>query len=257
MTRARHYAGRASSGRGRVSLVAAALPGRRRSSQAGVTLIELIIAITLVAAIAGGMLTAMQTSLASLQKTQGRLEENRRTMAVQQTILRQIGSLIPVMGECAQAGGGSNRIPALAGTPDSLHLVTAYSLAEGFRGYPRIVHLQVRPESGGTVRLLMNEFIYSGPASLAEVCAGAPFVEGPQTVVLATGLAFARFFYHERIPGILDAGAWLPGWNRIPLPSAIRFETMPRDPNPSRLPMVSLHIPIRITREMGVLYGDQ
>ena len=79
----------------------------------------------------------------------------------------------------------------------------------------------------------------------------------PQTTVLATGLAYARFFYHERIPGTLDAGNWLPFWDRIQLPSAVRLEMAPREANPSRLPMVSLHIPIRITRDIGVPYGDQ
>ncbi len=231
-----------------------------RDAERGVTLIELIISITLVAAIAGGMLTAMRTSLASLEKTQGRLEDNRRAMAVQQAILRQVSSLIPAMGDCGAPDGGGPRISAFGGNAGYVHFVTTYSLGEGFRGYPRLVEIQVAPEAGGTVRLLMNERLYYGPATLRQICVGnqfLPFIETPQTTVIATGLAYARFFYHERIPGQLDAGEWLPIWARNPLPSAIRLELAPRDPSPTRVPMVSLHIPIRITRDIGATYVDQ
>ena len=232
---------------------------RPRSGQRGVTLIELIIAITLVAAIAGGMLTAMRTSLTSLERVQSRLEENRRTMGVQQAILRQVANLMPVVGDCGVPGAGVARQPIFGGTAASLQLVTAYSLNEGFRGYPRIVQFQTQLEPAGGVRLLMNEYLYAGPASTGPLCAAGrflPFVPGPTTTVLATDLAYCRFFYHERTPGALDAGEWVALWDRPILPSAVRIEMAPRNPNPAKLPMVSLHIPIRLTRDIGVPYVD-
>ena len=69
------------------------------NSGRGVTLLELIIAITLVAALSAGMLMAMRTSLTALEKTQARLEDNRRTMGVQQLILRQVGGILMVADE--------------------------------------------------------------------------------------------------------------------------------------------------------------
>jgi prepilin-type N-terminal cleavage/methylation domain-containing protein len=229
----------------------------RPATQRGVTLIELTIAITLVAAIAVGMLTAMRTSLASLERTQARLEENRRAMGVQQTILRQIGGLMPVIGDCGIAP--AIRMPVFGGTPDSLHLVTNYSFTEGFRGYPRIVHYQVLPEPEGTFRLVMNEYLWAGPVSSAPLCAAGRFLPlqvNPNTTVLATGLAYCRFFYHERFEA-LDAGNWLPLWDRPNLlPTAVRIEMAERRPSPARLPMVSLHIPIRISRDIGARYGE-
>src|SRR5258708_6652830 len=79
-------------------------------SQCGVTLMELMIAITLVAALSTGMLMAMRISLNTLEKTQVRLEENRRAMGVQQLVLRQLGGVIPVLGEC-----GTPRSPVFVG----------------------------------------------------------------------------------------------------------------------------------------------
>jgi prepilin-type N-terminal cleavage/methylation domain-containing protein len=226
------------------------MPGQR-----GVTLIELLIAITLVAALSTGMLMAMRISLNTLEKTQGRLEDNRRAMGVQQLILRQIGGVIPVTTNCGPA-----RIPAFIGTEQALHLVTSYSLNEGARGYPRLVGYQVLAEPPGTFQLIMNEYLYSGPAVSAEMCTGrqfAPERAGPATVVLATGLAYCRFFYKVLNPEAIDQGNWVPAWNRANLPQAVRIEMAPRFPNPARLPMVSLHVPIHVTRDVLGAYVDQ
>src|SRR5262245_24697470 len=101
----------------------------RGRAQRGVTLMELMIAITLVAELSMGMLMAMRISLNTLEKTQGRLEENRRAMGVQQLVLRQLGGVIPALGEC-----GSSRMPMFTGTPDLLRFVTTQSIDEGSRG---------------------------------------------------------------------------------------------------------------------------
>ena len=66
----------------------------RKQRQAGVTLIELMIAITLVAAISTGMLMAMRTSLITLEKVDARLQSNRRVMGAEQILARQIGGLM-------------------------------------------------------------------------------------------------------------------------------------------------------------------
>jgi len=54
---------------------------------------------------AGKLMMAMRISLNTLSKTQGRLEDNRRAMGVQQLVLRQLGGVMPVMGECGRGYG--------------------------------------------------------------------------------------------------------------------------------------------------------
>jgi len=227
-------------------------PGGPPYSEKGVTLIELLVVITLVAAISTGLLMAMRIALNTLEKTQTRLEENRRAMSIQQLIGRQIGGVMPVMAEC----GGLHAV--FNGTPDTLHLVTTYSLEEGARGYPRVVEFRALPDPGGGVKLVMSEQVYGGPASTVAACPGRFFPAGlGASMVLAEHLAYCRFAYHEAIPEAIDAGNWVLGWDRPILPSAVRIEMAPQEFNPSRLPIATLHIPIHITREMPTLYVDQ
>jgi len=236
-------------------------PNRRRVAdrvrplpcERGVTLVELMISITLVAAISTGMLMSMRTSLSALARTQGRLEENRRTMGMQQTILRQIGGVMPVTGACVPG----QRAAAFVGSSGSLRLVTSYSMNEGARGYPRIVEYLVQQEPRGTFQLLMREHLYAGPDSLSVVCAGpVGAAQGAEVAVMAEHLAFARFSYLELIPEALDQGRWMSEWSKPSLPAAVRIDLAPAEANSSRLPVVSLNIPIHVTREVLFGYTD-
>src|SRR5580692_11985961 len=77
----------------------------------GFTLIELMISITLVAALATGMLMAMRTSLLSLEKIDARLQFNRRVMGMERVLTRQIGGVMPVVSNC-----GTTLNPIFRGT---------------------------------------------------------------------------------------------------------------------------------------------
>lgn len=232
--------------------------GRKRCER-GVTLIELIIAVTLVAAIIVGLLIAMRTSLLTYQKVDQRLQENRRVMGLDRTLERQIGGVMPVTGDCLAQDGKVRRVAAFNGNSDSLRFVSSYSLAEGARGYPRIVEYQIVPDSRGGVRLLMNERLYTGPASIGPLCANGVFLPvqiTPQTVEIAGQLAYGRIAYHDVVPEAPFTGGWLPAWNRPDLPSAVRIEMEPLKPDPAGLPMLTVNVPVRITRQVFASYAD-
>jgi prepilin-type N-terminal cleavage/methylation domain-containing protein len=221
----------------------------------GFTLIELMIAITLVSAISVGMLMAIRTSMILLQKTDDRLQSNRRVMSVEQILSRQLGGVMPVKGACS-AGGV---IPVFNGDPQTLHLVSSYSIAEGARGYPRVLELQVLPADQGTVRLIVNEFLYSGPFSIAPFCAGGVFSPGqatPQSFVLADRLAYCRISYQMRNQDTLMGENWIPVWNQPNLPAAVRVDMEPLYPDPARLPLIPVTVPIHINRDVMVQYVD-
>ena len=174
----------------------------------GVTLIELMIAITLVAALSTGMLMAMRTGLLTLQKTDDRLQANRRVMSVNNILSRQIGGVMPILGACG---------PVFRGDQQSLRLASTYSMSEGSRGEPRLIELLVTPSDQGGVRLIVNEFLYTGPSSTTQFCGDAlitrPTVT-PQSFVLADRLASCRILYKESIreSDTPVSGDWLPGW---------------------------------------------
>src|ERR1051326_5979120 len=75
-------------------------PESPMNSRRGFTLIELMISITLVAAISAGILMAMRTGLQSMQKVNDRLASNRRVLTVQQILQHQLSNAMPVMGLC-------------------------------------------------------------------------------------------------------------------------------------------------------------
>jgi hypothetical protein len=206
--------------------------------EAGVTLVELLIAITLVAALSVGMLMAIRSSLITMDKINGRLESNRRVLGLQQIVSGQIGGVIPIKG-CA-----------LQGSPQSLRLVTTYSVDEGARGFPRVVAFSVEQDPEGGMRLVETESPYSGGCQGG----GAP---SAKPLILADNLASARFMYHEpQRPNSAGLGTWVPAWNDPVLPSAVRLETEPLKAMASNLPSLTVNVAIHITKQPTLQYID-
>jgi general secretion pathway protein J len=226
-----------------------------KPSERGFTLIELMIAVTLVAAISTTMLFAIRTALITLQKTDDRLMSNRRVMSVERILSSQLGGVMPVIGFCAD----NTQMPVFNGNDQTLHLVTSYSMAEGARGAPRIVELQVMPADGGGVRLIANEFPYGSPYATAPLCAANSFRPGvptPQSFVIADRLAYCRISYQDRDPSTYIGTLWLPQWSKPNLPAAVHVDMAPLIPDPARLPLVSVTVPIHINRDVNATYTD-
>ncbi|MCU1336213.1 MAG: hypothetical protein JWO19_1794 [Bryobacterales bacterium] len=216
-----------------------------------------MISITLVAAIATGMLMAMRGGLLSLDRTQTRLEENRRAMGIQRILTLQLGGAMPVRTGC---GGGQMSPFAFRGTPTALQMVSTYSIAEGSRGYPRIVEYQVAPDENGTVKLVVYERLYTGPGSTAGFCGESIALQGSaQPLVAATRLAYCRISYHQMNPDTqFRGGGWVDGWTDPDLPAAVRIEMVPAAPDAVRLPMVAVTAPLHVSRSFQDLpYEDQ
>jgi type II secretory pathway component PulJ len=209
--------------------------------EAGVTLMELLIAITLVAALSTGMLMAIRSGLTTMDRINGRLESNRRLLGLQQIVSRQIGGVIPIKGGCALQGG-----------PQSLRLVTTYSVDEGARGFPRVVAFSLEPDPEGGMRLVESESAYTGQGG----CAGGPATSA-KPLVLAGQLLSVRFLYHEpQRPNSTALGNWVPGWSEPVLPSAVRLETEPVKALASNLPALTVSVAIHITRLPTLQYID-
>ena len=250
-------------------------------TQRGVTLLELMIAITLVAGLSTGMLMAMRTSLLTYEKTAKRLESNRRFVKTQQVLSDQISAVMPVQGACLGDAGQTVGIPSfLSGAEDTLRLVSSYSIAEGSRGYPQIVEYRVIPEQRGSVRLVATERPYTGPQSTIPYCGGSPPPPvssyeigtrsavplgsapsaGPalgESYVLEEHLAYCRFSYHEPYnQNRFIETPWLAVWDKPLLPAGVRIEMRSAVLDTGGLSVLGVTVPIQVDRDPRAGYVD-
>jgi prepilin-type N-terminal cleavage/methylation domain-containing protein len=249
-------------------------PARGRwGGRAGVTLIELLVAISLLSLLSVGMLMALRVGLSALDKANSKLIANRRAASVQQILVSQIAGLMPVFADCPAEGPGMQRVrvPFFEGQAQAMRFVSSYSLEEAARGYPRILEFQTIPgDSNGGFRLIVNETLYSGPLSTGASCLallpdpsqnGAltpqyrAIEAGPHSFVLADHIAFCRFFYKERLPPEAPE-SWVTEWRRPRLPAAVRVEMAPLVADPSRVPLAGVIVPIYVNRMPNVRYAD-
>jgi len=223
----------------------------RYTRTAGFTLIELIIAVALVAAISAGMLSAMRGSLLTMERVQTRIQESRGALGLDQMIRRQIGGVLPAMGDCAQNESMSVLSPIFRGDATAMLLVTSYSMTEGARGYPRLAEYRVLPNNDGTVRLVVDEMLFPSPATTTKFCSPPgllrPIEPSPRSMVLAPRLAAVRISYREVDPNTRLGGAWFPEWIKPNLPYAIRIE----------MDSASITVPLHISRDYQEFYADR
>jgi hypothetical protein len=237
----------------------------------GMALIELLIAITLVSLISVGMVMAIRIGFNTQEKTNARLYDNRKLVAVNNIIDAQVNGIMALPADCIGGGGGPTvKISFFQGEPQTMRFVSAYSLDEAHRGLPRILEYQVVPgENNQGVRLIVNEHYYNGPYSTGAFCTGVgphplapepapqflPVQVGRQSFVLADKLAFCRIGYRMALKEP-PFERWVPVWTRPVLPSAIRIEMAPLPQDRMRLPLVTITAPIRVTRDPLDTYVD-
>ncbi len=226
---------------------------RRRMRQAGFTLIEMVLAISLVAAISTGMLMAMRNGLLTLDRIGTRLDENRRALALDRLLRGQLDGTFQVLARC----GGTLR-SVFTGSPTRMRLVTSYSRTAGSRGYPVVVEYTILPNPDGTLRLVAFEAPYSGPAAVEPFCKGQDETtnRAASAFVLADRLAFARFAYQDRDAQSGFGAKWLAGWTGFYLPAAVRVEMVAAGPLASRIPQGSVTVPLHTSERPGEDYAD-
>jgi hypothetical protein len=236
---------------------------QRKRKSAGVTLIELLIAVLLLSLLSVGIVLTLRVALSAMNKSDSKLMANRRVSSVERILDQEIEGIMPVTANCQPR-------PGVEGTPlmffqgelQSMRLASTYSLQQGERGLPMILEFQVIPgEEEHGVRLIVNEHWYTGPRAAGVYCMGlavspdggppgprfAPISVGPGSFVLVDKLAFCRFSFRDpREPG--QTPVWVQRWVKPVLPNAIRIEMAPLASDVGRLQPVTLTIPVHVTR---------
>lgn len=234
-----------------------------RGAGRGFTLIEVTIAVMLVALISLGLLMAMRVGFNAMQKSNDKLMHNRRVTGVERILRQQVAGILPVTAKC---GGGDPQAPGekiafFEGEPGSMRFASTFSLQEGSRGMPRILEFQVIPgDQGVGVRLVVNEHLYSGPSSTTGFCSGkepgengepapvfVPISVGPGSFVLADKLSACSFVFLQP-PRNNEPARWVTHWTRPVLPQAIRIVMLPLDADAASVELLPLTIPVHVTR---------
>jgi len=243
----------------------------RHSPQSGMTLLEVMIAVTLFAILSVGIFTALRVGLNAMDHSNQRLMGNRRAAYAMRIVESQLTGFMPEQAVFQLTPQTPVQVmPFFQGEPASMRLVSTYSLQDASRGMPQILEFQViaGADSRG-VRLVVNEHPFTGPASTGVFCLGytmdpstsvrfpifRPIQTGPGSFVLADKLAYARFLF-EAPPLGPQPAAWvnhwvLPGW-----PIAIRIEMAPLDPDPTRLQPMTVTTAVHINKVPGLEYVD-
>ena len=241
-------------------------------SQAGVTLIEILIAVTLLSLLSVGILVAMHLGLSTMEKTDSRLVKNRRVVNARKIIESEIDGFNSSMAVFRSAPGVSTALPFFEAEPRSMRFVSSFSLEDAWRGRRQIVALQVIPgENNQGVRLIVNETPYTGPLAAGQTILGfeqdpltlrrlvhfAPIEATPQSFVLADRLKYCRFWYLERAQqGPFQT--WRQDWVLTgTLPLGIRIEMAPLDSTGNDLHISTVTVPLPVNPVPGAFYADQ
>jgi hypothetical protein len=245
--------------------------GARGAGSAGVTLIELLIAVLLFSFLSFGIVLTLRVALSGMNKSDSKLMANRRVSSIERILDQEVEGIMPVTAQCQpQPGVIGSTLLFFQGERQSMRLASTYSLQQGERGVPMILEYQVIPgEEGQGVRLIVNEHWYTGPRGAGLFCIGmgvgpdslpgpifAPIGIGPNSFVLADKLAYCRFSFRD--PRTLPLSpVWVPHWVKPVLPNAIRIEMAPLAPDAGRLVPVTLTIPVHVTRHPLEPYEDK
>jgi prepilin-type N-terminal cleavage/methylation domain-containing protein len=209
---------------------------RRLRSRRGVTLLELLVAMSLFSLLSVGVFFSLRTGLSSLGRVRERIADSRRQAGAQRSLELMLAGISLTGAQYFEAGESTGRTAYFfQGESASMRFISNYSLQQGTRTPPQLIELAVAPHPEGGVRLLLNERRYPGPQIAGMLILGSfpepdggtslryrPIVIGPGSFVVADRLPACRFLYLERI--LPDGDLWRDRWRQAQLPKAIRIE---------------------------------
>lgn len=233
--------------------------------RAGVTLIEILIAVSILALLSTGILMAMRIGFNTLDKTDAHLIHNRRVANTRRIIENQIAGFIFTNAEFRPQPDSVNVVPFREFTQSRMRFVTTYSLAEAWRGRARIVVMQViAGEHNSGVRLIANEIPWTGPAQAGQMVAAitpegpqfAPLDSNPESFVLADRLERCSFLFEVQRTDGQPGFVWVPEYHGPVLPRGIRIDMAPLETKASEIPPGAITVPFPISRKLGLGYAD-
>jgi competence protein ComGC len=233
--------------------------------EAGITLIEVLIAVSLLSLLSVGMLMAMRIGFNTMEKTDNHMVQNRKAANARKILENEISGFTMTRALWQPQTQGQLSVPFAQWESQSMRFVTSYSLQDSWRGRPQIAALHVIPgDQGVGVRLIVDETPYTGPAQAGQFITGienniphfAAIQVGAQSFVLADRLAYCRFSYQEQRyqpPFRIWRADWVTPWVA---PLGVRIEMAPLDHTAGEQDVVDATVQIRVNRTLDVEYND-
>ena len=234
----------------------------RTNSRAGMTLIEILVAVTLLGILSVGLVTALQVAAGAWSSSRNARGQDRRIANANALLHAQFAGVTPVQPMILRPGLAIPAGPFFQGEPNAMRFVSSYSMTEGVRGGLQIVELQASPGQEGT-RLILTQSPYQGPLSVGRFITGAeplaeprsfhllftPLQTRPDSLIVADRLAAVSFSYLRGPRGPNEPDVWVSVWdNPQQLPQAIRVDMQP-------LEDVGRLRPVAIVSEVRARYG--
>jgi general secretion pathway protein J len=202
------------------------------SRSQGFTLLELIIALTLLAMMSVALWAVFRISIRSWQSGTQSVDNNQRHRTILDMVKKQMASAYPLIAPVDLQAGGT-LYPLFAGTESSLQCISLSSLR--FRENPGLTMVSYDVVRGrrGNYSLVEREEQYLGLDSSRESMFDRP--DQPVTVIFENLESFA-FEYFD--PGSNERPSqWLKAWNAKEagrMPTAVSMTMVALDPNGGR-----------------------
>ncbi len=223
----------------------------------GVTLIELLVAMTLFSLLSAAVLFSLRTGLNSLSRVRDRVAQSRREIGAERAFDLLVSGMMRTTAFYQQPGQTTvSQTFFFQGEPGLMRFVTANSIEQGVRGQPKVVEVAVVPrEKSDGFRIVVQERPYTSPFVPGSLIVGQfldpvigypvlqfrPFAGGGRLFVLADRLRSARFEYLERID--YAPSVWRPQWIQTAFwPAAVRVAQEPLGPEPRRTLVSEIHV---------------
>ena len=205
------------------------------------TLIEVLVAVALMAMLSAGLFTSLQIGATSWRMTQDALMLDRRIATANALLRSLLVSMVPI--EAVTPPGAElprYRFTFFQGEPRAMRFVSSHSMTAGTRDGLQLTELQASEYGGGT-RVLVNQTSYQGPITLGELVSGRVAVPGvpggrlvfrriralPTSLIAVDQLRACTFSYLRRRRRA-EPATWVPAWDeRDALPAAVRIELTP------------------------------
>jgi len=218
--------------------------GRKKliSAESGFTLMEMLIAVTLVAVLAVGMWSVFSVSVRSWSRGTDFIDKNQRHRSILDKVRKQIASAYPLYGSNDLEQPGASRF-IFTGTESGMSFVTLNSLR--FQESPGLTMVSIGVAEGveGAYSLVETEARYTGqildPALMTNLSGAIPLFEDLSSCV---------FEYFD--PGNNDNTAqWVQSWDGEAMrkfPAAVSITMIARDPRGN---MLNRHMVVPIRAE--------